>query len=182
MPIIYLGLGSNIEPQKNLRLGLRELEKRFGKLDRSSVYQSKAYGFDGDDFLNMVVGLDTKRPPIEIYDQIEKIQRVAGRDRVVSRNFSRTLDIDLLLYNDLILDQAPIQLPRLDVLRFSFVLGPLAEIAPKLIHPEIGQSYQDLWAAFDTNLHPIIRKLENRFINRRESKAFKNNPREDWKV
>ena len=180
MPIVYLGLGSNIEPQKNLRLGLRELERRFGKLDRSSVYQSKAYGFDGDDFLNMVVGLDTKLLPIEVYDQIEEIQRATGRDRVVRGYLSRTLDIDLLLYNDLILDQAPIQLPRSDVLRFSFVLGPLAEIAPKLIHPEIGQSYQDLWAAFDTDRHPITRKLENRFINRRESKTFKSNFREDW--
>ena len=83
MSIVYLGLGSNIEPQKNLRLGLGELEKRFGKLNRSSVYQSKAYGFNGDDFLNMVVGLDTKLPPIEVYNQIEEIQRAAGRDRVV---------------------------------------------------------------------------------------------------
>lgn len=179
MSIVYLGLGSNIEPQKNLRLGLGELEKRFGKLNRSSVYQSKAYGFDGDDFLNMVVGLDTKLPPIEVYNQIEEIQRATGRDRVVRGYLSRTLDIDLLLYNNLILDQAPIQLPRSDVLRFSFVLRPLAEIAPKLIHPEIGQSYQDLWAAFDADRHPITRKLENRFINWRESKTCKINLRED---
>ena len=182
MPIVYLGLGSNIEPQKNLRLGLRELERRFGKLDRSSVYQSKAYGFDGDDFLNMVVGLDTKLLPIEVYDQIEEIQRATGRDRVVRGYLSRTLDIDLLLYNDLILDQAPIQLPRSDVLRFSFVLGPLAEIAPKLTHPETGQSYQDLWDSFDADRYPITRQLESRFINRRDSKTFKSNPREDWKV
>lgn len=160
MSIVYLGLGSNIEQQKNLLLGLAELEKRFGKLNRSSVYQSKAYGFNGDDFLNMVVGLDTKLPPIEVYNQIEEIQRASGRDRAVRGYLSRTLDIDLLLYSNLILDEAPIQLPRSDVLCFSFVLRPLAEIAPKLIHPEIGQSYQDLWAAFDKDRHPITRKLE----------------------
>ncbi len=158
MPTVYLGLGSNIEPQKNLGLGLKELEKRFGQLERSSVYRSKAYGFDGDDFLNMVVALDTGLTPIEVYDQIEEIQRGAGRDRAARGYSSRMLDIDLLLYNDLIVDEAPTRLPRPDVLRFSFVLGPLAEIAPELKHPETHQSYQDHWDKFDSGSHPITRE------------------------
>ena len=158
MPAVYLGLGSNIEPQKNLGLGLKELEKRFGKLEKSSVYRSKAYGFDGDDFLNMVIGLETGLPPGEIYDQTEEIQRMAGRDRFARGYSSRALDIDLLLYDDLVVDEPPIRLPRPDVLRFSFVLGPLAEIAPKLLHPETHQSYQDHWDKFDTGRHPITRE------------------------
>ncbi len=155
MPTVYLGLGSNIEPQKNLGLALRELETRFGQLERSSVYRSKAYGFDGDDFLNMVVGLETSLPPSEIHDQAEEIQRMAGRDESARGYSPRALDIDLLLYGDLIVDEPPIRLPRPDVLRFSFVLGPLAEIAPKLLHPETRQSYQDHWDKFDVGRHPI---------------------------
>ena len=155
MPTVYLGLGSNIEPQKNLGLGLKELEKRFGQLEKSSVYRSKAYGFDGDDFLNMVVGLETGLPPGEIYDQTEEIQRMAGRDRVARGYSSRALDIDLLLYDDLVVNEPPIRLPRPDVLRFGFVLGPLAEIASKLLHPETHQSYQDHWDEFDAGRHPI---------------------------
>ena len=158
MPTVYLGLGSNIEPHKNLGLGLKELEKRFGQLERSSVYRSKAYGFDGDDFLNMIVGLETGLPPSEIYDQTQEIQRMAGRDRAARGYSSRALDIDLLLYDDLVMDEPPIRLPRPDVLRFSFVLGPLAEIAPNLLHPETHQSYQEHWDEFDAGRHPIARE------------------------
>lgn len=158
MPTVYLGLGSNIAPEKNLSLAVMELEKRFGRLEKSSVYRSKAYGFDGDDFLNMVIGLDTRLPPIEVYNQLEEIERTAGRDRDARGYSSRTLDIDLLLYDDLVVDEPPIRLPRSDVLRFGFVLGPLAEIAPELVHPETNQSYQDHWDEFDAGCHPITRE------------------------
>ncbi len=157
MPTVYLGIGSNIHPQKNLVFALEELEKRFGKIEKSSVYRSKAYGFDGDEFLNMVVALGSELPPAEIHAQLEEIHRAAGRDRAVRGCSSRTLDIDLLLYNDLIVDE-PIRLPRPDVLRFSFVLGPLAEIAPELQHPETRQSYQHHWDSFDSGGHPIVRE------------------------
>ncbi len=158
MPTIYLGIGSNIDPQENLALALRELEKRFGDLEKSSVYRSKAYGFDGDEFLNMVVALDSELTPIEIHTHLQDIQRAAGRDRAARGYSPRTLDIDLLLYDDLIIDDPPVRLPRADVLRFSFVLGPLAEIAPELQHPETRRSYQDHWDEFDSGGHPITRE------------------------
>ncbi len=159
MPTIYLGIGSNIDPQKNLALALKELERRFGKLRKSSVYRSKAFGFDGDEFLNMVVALDSELPPAEIHAQLEDVHRAAGRDSETRGNSSRRLDIDLLLYDDLILDEPPIRLPRPDVLQFSFVLGPLAEIAPELRHPETHQSYRDHWDEFDSDSHPITREI-----------------------
>lgn len=158
MPVVFLGVGSNIDPRKNIALALEELEKRFGRLKKSSLYKSKAFGFDGDDFLNMVVRLGSELTPIDMHAQLERIQRAAGRDRTVRGNSSRTLDIDLLLYDDLIMDDPPIRLPRPDVLRFSFVLGPLAEIAPELQHPETRQSYQDHWDKFDIRSHPITRE------------------------
>lgn len=158
MPTVYLGLGSNIDPQKNLGFALVELGKRFGKLETSSVYRSTAYGFDGDDFLNLVICLDTELPPIEVHAQLEQIHRAAGRDQAARGYSPRSLDIDLLLYDDLILDEPPIRLPRLDVLKFSFVLGPLVEIAPELVHPETNRSLQDHWDQFDADSHPITRE------------------------
>ncbi len=155
MPTIYLGIGSNIDPRNHLVHALNELEKRFGELERSSVYQSKPYGFESDDFLNMVVALNTELTPLEVHAQLEEIQCAAGRDGEARGYSSRTLDIDLLLYDDLVIDEPPIRLPRQDVLRFSFVLGPLAEIAPELRHPETHQSYQAHWNDFDSARHPI---------------------------
>ena len=158
MPTIYLGIGSNIDPRKNLTFAVMELEKRFGNLEKSSVYRSKAYGFEGDEFLNMVVTLKSELTPIEIHAQLEDIQRTAGRDREAREYSSRTLDIDLLLYDDLLVNEPPIRLPRPDVLRFSFVLGPMAEIAPELRHPETHQTYQHHWRRFDVAGHPITRE------------------------
>ena len=155
MTTIYLGIGSNIDPRNNLIHAISELEKRFGELEKSSVYRSKAFGFEGDDFLNMVVALGSELTPIEIHSQLEEIQHAAGRDHEARGHSSRTLDIDLLLYDDLVAEEPPIRLPRPDVLRFSFVLGPLAEIAPELRHPETHQSYQDHWNDFDSASHPI---------------------------
>lgn len=158
MPTVYLGLGSNIEPQKNLEFALEELESKFGKLETSSVYRSTAYGFDGDDFLNMVVRLDTTLSPIEVHVQLDGVQRAAGRNREARGYSSRTLDIDLLLYDDLIMNEPPIRLPRPDVLHFGFVLGPLVEIAPELVHPETNQSLQTHWEQFGSGSHPITRE------------------------
>lgn len=158
MPAVYLGIGSNIEPRRNLVLALADLERRFGELRRSSVYRSRAYGFDGDDFLNMVVTLESGLTPAEIHEQLEQIQRAAGRDEAARGYSSRTLDIDLLLYGDLVMNEGPIRLPRTDVLRFSFVLGPLAELAPDLLHPGTDRSYRDYWREFDVGDYPITRE------------------------
>ncbi len=158
MPTVFLGLGSNINPQENLGRALKDLESRFGKLESSSVYRSAAYGFEGDDFLNMVVRIETELQPIEVHAEIEHIQRAAGRDRISRGYSSRTLDIDLLLFDDLVINEPPIRVPRSDVLRFGFVLGPLAEIAPELVHPETSLSIQKHWDQFDADGHPITRE------------------------
>ena len=158
---IYLGLGSNVEPEKYLRLGIRELGQRFGVLEMSNIYRSKAVGFDGADFLNLVLGFDSDLSPSEIHQSIDDIHRVAGRQRGESRFSARTLDIDLLLYDDLVLDAPPVRVPRSDILKYSFVLGPLAEIAPDLRHPETGRLITEHWAEFDKNSHPLIAASAN---------------------
>lgn len=152
---VYLGLGSNIDAEHNLRVGVHELRRRFGKLELSRVYRSAAVGFEGDDFMNMVIGIQTIDSPANIHRQIEAIHNKAGRQRGTAKISSRPLDIDLLLYNDLILDEPPVRLPRSDILEYSFVLRPIAELAPKLVHPVTGQSMSQHWQAFDQESHPL---------------------------
>ena len=155
MATVYVGLGSNIDPEKNLGLGLSELRDRFGELQSSAVYRSKAIGFEGDDFLNLVASFESDSSPLEICDTIELIHNLSGRDRDGGKWESRPLDIDLLLYNDLVVDERPVHVPRKDVLEYSFVLRPLAELAPDLVHPVTGRTMQEHWQNFDQASHPL---------------------------
>ncbi len=155
MAAVFLGLGSNVEAEDNLRLGVRELRSRFGDLVLSDTYKNAAVGFEGADFLNLVVGLESDQSPSAIHAQIEAIHDMAGRQRGEPRFSSRPLDIDLLLCGDLIVDESPVRLPRSDILKYSFVLRPMSEIAPDLIHPVTGRSLADHWREFDATSHPL---------------------------
>lgn len=155
MPVVYLGLGSNVDPEENLRLGINELRRRYGDLVISRTYQNAAVGFEGDDFWNLVVSLESDDGPASIHDEIEVIHGLAGRQRGADRYSSRPLDIDLLLYGNLVVDEPPLRLPRPDVLAYGFVLRPLAELAPDLKHPETGRTLADHWQECDTAGHPM---------------------------
>ena len=155
MPLVYLGLGSNVEPKMNLQLGIGELRERYGDLEMSAVYQNAAVGFDGADFLNIVVGLRSDNAPRDIQCEVGLIHDLAGRDRASDRFSSRPLDIDLLLYDDLVINEPRLKIPRCDVLDFSFVLRPLAELAPGLVHPVTGKTMLWHWQAFDAETHPL---------------------------
>ena len=155
MATVYVGLGSNIDPENNLHLGVRELRERYGELQLSAVYRNGAVGFDGDDFLNLVAEFESDDSPQAICEQIELIHNLSGRDRESGKWEARQLDIDLLLYNDLIVDERPVRIPRRDVLKYSFVLRPLAELAPGLVHPVTGRTMLDHWQEFDATSHPL---------------------------
>lgn len=155
MSIVYLGLGSNIRPEENLSLGVRELRRRYKDVDVSSVYRSAAVGFDGDDFLNLVLRFRSEETPVEICSEIERLHDLAGRERGSDKWASRPLDIDLLLYDDLVLDERPVRVPRSDILEYSFVLGPLAELAPDLVHPVTGKTMLTHWQEFGAESQPL---------------------------
>ena len=155
MSLIYLGLGSNIEPEKNLGRAVRELRDKYGNLQVSAVYRSAAVGFEGDDFLNLVVGLRSEDEPLEICEEIERLHNLVGRKRGSDKWAARPLDIDLLLYNDDVIDERPVRVPRSDILEYSFVLRPLAEIAPELVHPVTGRTMLEHWNEFDAASHPL---------------------------
>jgi 2-amino-4-hydroxy-6-hydroxymethyldihydropteridine diphosphokinase len=157
MAKVYLGLGSNELPEHNLRLAIAELRRRYGELDISAVYRSAAVGFVGDDFLNLVVGMESESGPESICSEIELIHNLAGRDRGSDKWESRPLDIDLLLYNDLVEDVRPVRVPRDDILNYSFVLRPMAELAPGLKHPVTGKSMLQHWQEFDAESQPLKR-------------------------
>lgn len=155
MATVFAGLGSNIDPEDNLHLGVRELRARYGDLQLSAVYRSKSVGFDGDDFLNLVARFETEASPESICKEIERIHELAGRDRNDGKWSARPLDIDLLLYDDLVVDDKPVRLPRNDVLEYSFVLRPLAELAPEFRHPVTGKTMREHWQEFDAASHPL---------------------------
>ena len=162
MPTIYISLGSNIERERNTRSGIKALRKRFGPLRLSSVYESEAVGFDGEAFYNMVIGCEVSEDVHRTNRALAEIEDAHGRDRRGPRFSSRTLDLDLLLYDDLVLDEKGLKLPREEILKNAFVLWPLAELAPDLVHPLAGKSYADLWAAFDKSKETLA-PIEFRF-------------------
>jgi len=155
MARVYLGLGSNIDARNNLRIGVDELRTRYGEIELSATYESAALGFEGADFLNMVVGFESDVSPSELIKQMELIHDLTGRDRSSGRFTSRPLDIDLLLYGDLVVDEPGLNLPRCDVLDYNFVLRPLAELDPGLIHPVTGKTMQQHWQQFSATSHPL---------------------------
>ena len=155
MATVYVGLGSNIDPEDNLQLGIRELRERFGELQVSAVYRSAAVGFPGPDFLNLVASFGSHMTPKAICEEIEAIHNLAKRDPRGGKWESRPLDIDLLLYNDLVMDERPVRIPREDILEYSFVLRPLAELAPDLVHPKTGRTMLEHWKEFDASRHPL---------------------------
>lgn len=140
---IYLSVGSNLAPEDNLRLAHRELTRVFGALDCSSVYRNAPVGFDGNDFLNLAVHARTETGPAAVIETLEAIHDLAGRVRGSERFGPRELDIDLLLYGDVISRQW--KLPRRDLERYAFVARPMAELAPDLEHPVSGQRMAEIW-------------------------------------
>jgi 2-amino-4-hydroxy-6-hydroxymethyldihydropteridine diphosphokinase len=149
MHTIYISVGSNIDPRKYVAAALADLRACFSEVQQSSLYESQAVGFDGDNFLNLVVRAKTDMPIRQVVDCLHVIEARHGRDRHGPKFSSRTLDLDLLLYDDVICKTDGIHVPREEILYNAFVLYPLAEIAPELMHPTEQQSMAQLWQLFD---------------------------------
>ncbi|MCU7851082.1 MAG: 2-amino-4-hydroxy-6-hydroxymethyldihydropteridine diphosphokinase [Candidatus Thiodiazotropha sp. (ex Monitilora ramsayi)] len=151
----WLSLGSNVTPQIQIASAIEALSARFGELTVSTIYESMAVGFSGENFLNLVVGIKTQLSPQALVAVLREIEMSHGRVRGGEKFSSRTLDIDLLTYGDQIIDQGSLQVPRDEILRYAFVLLPLSEVAGNERHPQTGQTYRDLWEAFDHSEQPL---------------------------
>ena len=146
---VYVGVGSNIDARRNVREGILSLQERFGDLDISPVYESEPVGLTGDNFYNLVVGFESDESCRQIAETLHEIEARFGRDRDQGYMQSRTLDLDLLLYGKLVIEDENLQLPRKDILEYAFVLKPLAQLAGDHLHPVLKRSYSDLWHSFD---------------------------------
>ena len=149
MPRVFVSIGSNIDRENNIRGAIHALRANYGSLTLSRVYESKAEGFTGDNFYNLVVTFDTSETIEQIKENLRRIETQSGRKRTGHRHGSRTLDLDLLLYDDVVRHEGGVDLPHPDISHYAFVLGPLAEIAPLRRHPETGQSLAQMWKKFE---------------------------------
>lgn len=148
MPEVYVGAGSNVEPERHLRRALIALADRYGVLRLSPLYENSPVGFDGDDFLNLVIGFATEDDVATVNASLAAIEAASGRTRDSGKFSPRTLDLDLLLYGDLA-DPEGAGIPRDEILEYAFVLKPLSELCPDGEHPLARRTYAELWAAFD---------------------------------
>ena len=145
---VYVSIGSNVDRSKNIARVLKMLADDFGEIEQSSVYESDAVGFNSDPFYNLVVGFHTAESPRDVQTRLHAIEATCGRVRS-GKLSARTMDLDLLLYDDLVAHEKGLKLPRSDITRYAFVLCPLAEIAGAHKHPVSGQRYADMWAEFN---------------------------------
>ena len=142
---VYVGLGSNLDRENRLRRAVAALRAEFGELRLSPVYDSAAVGFDGSNFLNLVAGFDSDLEAAELVAVFHRIEDDLGRDRSLPKFASRPIDLDILLYGSEIIDIPGIRIPRPEILENAFVLRPLQDLAPDMVHPESGETFAVHW-------------------------------------
>ena len=146
---VVLSLGSNIEKVKNIRFALAEIQKTFGELEVSPVYETSSVGFEGPAFYNLVVGLHSEMEVGRIIEILRDIETKAGRVRGAKSFASRVLDIDVVLFGDEVL-RPELNIPRDEIEKYAYVLKPLADIYPELIHPISQKTISEMWQEFET--------------------------------
>jgi len=145
MSTAWLGLGSNINAEANIRAGINELKETFENVSLSPAYISTAVGFDGDDFINLIARVETGMQPIELRLYLRNLEDRYGRKRNVPKFSDRSLDIDILLYDDLVLLSPVLEIPRAEIMKFAHVLKPLADLEPDLVHPSELRTIAQIW-------------------------------------
>jgi 2-amino-4-hydroxy-6-hydroxymethyldihydropteridine diphosphokinase len=157
MPHVFVAAGSNVEPERNLAKAAAALAQEFPDIELSSWYRNKAVGFEGDDFINFVVGFTTDLPVHDVVAKLRAVEALCGRPPGAPKWAPRSMDLDILLYGDMVHEEPGLKLPRPDLLKRPFMLGPLAELAPDLRHPTADATIGELWQRFDRASHTMTR-------------------------
>lgn len=147
MKIVYLGIGTNLgNREANLKEAVVRIGEHIGQVVKSSsVYETEPWGFNSkDEFLNMVVKVETKLSPSGLLGRILMIESMLGRIRGEKKYASRVIDLDILLYEDFIIDEVSLKIPHPLMHERRFVLTPLCEIAPEAVHPVFNKSIASL--------------------------------------
>ena len=151
---VHINMGSNENRVLKLTLALKAVEQEFSHVVISSLYESPAEGFEGNDFYNIGINATTDKSSHEVRAALKKIEDDLGRDRNLTKFSARIIDLDLVLYDDAI--EASLNLPRADILKYGYVLAPLAELSASKQHPIEGKTYQELWQAFQLSRNFVL--------------------------
>ena len=157
---VFVSVGSNIDKEYNLVSCIHALNEHFGKITTSDIYESKAVGFKGDNFYNMVVSFVTDCSPQQVKEILHGVELQHKRVRGVEKFVSRTLDLDQLLYGDEIIEQEQLQLPDCEITNHTYILYPLSDIAADKIHPILKKSFTRLRDELDKNKkNTLLKKI-----------------------
>lgn len=162
----YLGIGSNLNRRHNIESCLHFFQASFAETEVSSVYRSASFGFDGHDFFNLVIKVSSAFKPYQLKHWLQQLEDMHGRDRSKPRYSDRQLDIDLLLCDDLIIDDGFVQIPRREITQRKYVLKPLQDLAPELLHPIAQKRLADLWQALSQSDQSKLDLVDESFTSR----------------
>lgn len=174
MTPVLLGVGSNFRRFHHISLGLDALAERFGTLRISRVFESEPVGCRGNNYLNLVVALETQMPVAALSGWLKRLEDQCGRERGADAGPGRSLDIDILTFGDTVGTVDGVQLPRGEITRNAFVLQPLAELVPQQRHPVLGVNYAQLWREYGSSqkLWPVYFDWRGRVLSRAEPGLF----------
>jgi 2-amino-4-hydroxy-6-hydroxymethyldihydropteridine diphosphokinase len=153
---VYVVAGSNIDPVRRLKEALACLQADFGPLRVSPAYRNKTVGFAGEDFVNLAIGFTTDKSPAQVIERLQAAEARCGRPRDAPKWAARAMDLDIVLYGDLVRDEPGLTLPRPDLVRRAYMLKPMADIAPDVVHPTLGRRLAELWQQSADRDHALV--------------------------
>ena len=149
MSQIFIGVGSNVDREKNIASCINMLKESYESFSMSPIYETESMGFSGPNFYNLVCKFETDEKLLDLKLNLNNIEMVHGRTHGETKFSSRTLDIDILYYDSLVIETDNITVPRDEIIRYDFVLRPLVDIAPDFIHPKEKLTNEEILNTYD---------------------------------
>ena len=157
MAEVFLALGSNVDAERRLRQAATLLKQGFPGIRFSACYRNPAVGFEGDDFVNAAALFQSDADIPALLERLHAIEEQCGRYRDDPKWAPRAMDLDVLLLDHRVGEWPGLKLPRPDLMRRAFMLGPAAELAPQFRHPVAQRTLAELWAALAPTTPPLTR-------------------------